>query len=193
MLRRPDAVDRSRDAALEGMEGVAPLPSKDTARSLGSRAAQQADHAFMERLRGQHMAAKLAGIVARMRHCGPPVRFMGRGMCEPIGTGPADFQGQFTRAYGSKSIAAEAKSRAGRLAFNDIPAHQVEDLDACADEGGCALLLYEHRDGSRVTPYAIPWRRVPWVTLRTAKSIGPEECAGWEFWPCYLQRFARAS
>ena len=182
----------------------------DEARSLGSKAANDADHALMEWARGQHRAGKAAHVIARMRHCGPPVRFIGEGVCEPIGVGPADFQGQLTRRYGSVSVAVEAKSREGRLSFNDVPSHQREDLDECAAEGGIALLLYEHRDGPVLRRFAIPWAEVPWHASSRAKpgragstkasdlvhskSIGPEEVAAWEVpaQACYLVRFASA-
>lgn len=160
----------------------------DAARSLGSRAANDADHAFMAWMRGQHQAAKLAGVLARMRHCGPPVRFVGRGLCEPIGTGPADFQGQLTRRYGSLSVAVEAKTHEGRLSWHDVLAHQRDDLDDCAAEGGVALLVYEHRDGSALRRFAVPWRDVPWTErsrtvvgrVQRSKTTGPDELAAWE-------------
>lgn len=182
-----------RDAYLDA---VAP----DDARSMGSRAANEADHAFMLWCRGQHHAAKRAGVIARMRHCGPPVRFVGRGVCEPIGTGPADFQGQLTRRFGSISVAVEAKTREGRLSLAEIPQHQRDDLEECAAEGGLALLLYEYRDGEVVRRFAVPWRSIPWVErsrvvngkTQRSKSIGPDDVATWEVFPqrCYLLRFA---
>lgn len=170
----------------------------DEARSRGSKAANEADHAFMEWCRGQHRAAKLAGIVARVRHCGPPVRFIGRGMCEPIGVGPADFQGQLSKRYGAVAVAIEAKSREGRLSLAEIPQHQRDDLDECADGGGLALLLYEHRDEHRVRRFAVPWREVPWVErsrtvhgkAQHSKSVGPEDLRAWEVGvQPYLLRF----
>lgn len=154
---------------------------RDSARSAGSELAQLADHAFMDWARAQHRAARDAGVIGRIRHVGPPVRFVGRGLCEPVGKGPADFQGNLSKKYSSRPVAVEAKTRAGRLALSEIPAHQVEDLDECIATGGVSVLLYEHREGLTVAQYAIPWRAVPWRSVRkgAGPSIGPEECAPW--------------
>lgn len=160
---------------------AANLP-KETARARGGRVAQAADHAFMDWLHGQHQWAVAGGVVGRIRHVGPPVRFLGPMKCEPVGKGPADFQGQLTRRFGSVSIAVEAKSREGRLTRAEIPQHQVDDLEACELHGGVAVLVYEHREGVRVTQFAMRWSDVPWrvVVKGSGPSIGPEECAPWK-------------
>ena len=180
-----------RKAALDGVAGVEPLPPPATqnARSRGAELANAADAAFMMWCRDQHYLARSAGILWRIRHVGPPVRFIGPNLCEPIGKGPADFQGQLARRFGALPVVAEAKTREGRLALSEIPTHQRADLDECADDGGISVLLYEHRDGLLVTPFAIPWRAVPWRSVRkgAGPSIGPEECAPWRVRALYWQ------
>ena len=180
-MSRKTAEIFARRMAPEDAKVFLEAQEKDAARSAGSELAQLADHAFMDWARAQHRAARDAGVIGRIRHVGPPVRFVGRGLCEPTGKGPADFQGNLSKKYSSLPLAVEAKTRAGRLALSEIPEHQRVDLDECIETGGVGVLLYEHRDGLTVTQFAVPWRAVPWRSVRkgAGPSIGPEECAPW--------------
>ena len=190
MLRRPDAVARSRDAALEGLVGVAPLPAptpKSGARVVGGHAARDAGAAFEAWLSAQHRAAELAGL-AHVRHVGPPVAHTGIGGRDlrVIGHGPADYQGVIR---GGRAVAVEAKSRTGRLARAEIPQHQQDDLARVAALGGVALLVVELRDHQLVA--AVPWGQVPWMKARTAEAVGAEQLRAWvvSSGSVYLARF----
>jgi hypothetical protein len=59
-----------------------------------------------------------------------------------------------------------------RFMRSQISAVQVEHLDA-VPRSFLALLI----DGRR---FLIPWRKVPWVTLRSAESVTADDCAIWE-------------
>lgn len=70
-------------------------------------------------------------------------------------------------------VAIECKqTKARRFARASISAVQVEHLDA-VPRSFLALLI----DGRR---FLIPWRKVPWVTLRSAESVTSDDCAIWE-------------
>lgn len=64
------------------------------------------------------------------------------------------------------------KQRLSRAALSAV---QAEHLDA-VPISFLALLI----DGRR---FLIPWRKVPWATLRSAESVTAEECAIWELLP----------
>jgi penicillin-binding protein-related factor A (putative recombinase) len=61
------------------------------------------------------------------------------------------------------------KQRLSRAALSAV---QEAHLDA-VPRSFLALLI----DGRR---FLIPWRKVPWVTMRTKESVTAEECAAWE-------------
>ena len=151
------------------------------------RAAQQRGDAFEAWLDAAHEAHVATGVLARMRHVGPPHKRIGGGEVVIIGDGPADYQGQTTRAHGGRAVAIEAKCRAGNLRLAELPAHQVADLDACADGGGVAALVYRWTTPDRRAQrtFVVPWRRVPWAAARRGDgpSVGPEACAPWEVDP----------
>ena len=70
-------------------------------------------------------------------------------------------------------VAIECKQTMGRrFPRSSISAVQVEHLDA-VPRSFLALLI----DGRR---FLIPWSKVPWVTLRSAKSVTADDCAIWE-------------
>ncbi len=188
--------------ALEGMEGVEPLPV-ELPRSQAARAnaaAAQAAGASLEHWLGQqHRVAASLGL-AHVRHVGPPVAHGGsRGQhLKVIGLGPADYQGVLR---GGRALAVEAKSRDGRLSRADIPEHQQRDLQRVSDLGGLALLVVEVRRAQLIA--AVPWAEVPWTvrerTLGRGKpserverpeTIGAEELAAWRVVAgCYLRRW----
>ena len=64
------------------------------------------------------------------------------------------------------------KARFPRLSISAV---QEAHLDA-VPRSFLALLI----DGRR---FLIPWRKVPWVTLRSAESVTAEDCAIWELLP----------
>ena len=70
-------------------------------------------------------------------------------------------------------VAIECKqTTAGRFPRSSISAVQEAHLDA-VPRSFLALLI----DGRR---FLIPWRKVPWVTLRSAESVAAADCAAWE-------------
>jgi len=70
-------------------------------------------------------------------------------------------------------VAIECKQTTGRrFARSSISAVQVEHLDA-VPRSFLALLI----DGRR---FLIPWRKMPWVTMRTKESVTADDCAIWE-------------
>jgi len=187
---RPNAIDRARAAAVDGLD-VAPLPPrqrKSGARVAGGHAARDAGAAFEAWLTSQHAAVHLAGL-AYVRHVGPPVAFTGAGGRELriVGHGPADFQGVLR---GGRALALEAKSRPSRLARAEIPQHQQDDLERVAALGGVALLVVELREHQLVA--AVPWGEVPWVVARSAEAVGVEQLRPWAVGQgLYLSRWAR--
>ena len=73
-------------------------------------------------------------------------------------------------------VAIECKQTTGkRFARSAISAVQEAHLDA-VPRSFLALSI----DGRR---FLIPWRKVPWVTPRSAKSVTAEDCAIWELKP----------
>lgn len=73
-------------------------------------------------------------------------------------------------------LAIECKqTKERRFMRSQISDVQVEHLDA-VPRSFLALLI----DGRR---FLIPWRRVPWVTLRSAESVTADDCAIWELKP----------
>lgn len=155
-------------------------------RRASGRVAQMHGDNFEAWVERQHAEALAHGIVARVVHTGPVVVFDRRGAVHVVDAGGADWQG--TLADG-RSLVVEAKSRAGRLSWSQIPEHQRDDLDACARTPGLAALLYEAQGAGR---YAIPWQRVPWSGRGSEGrgGIGPGD-AGMERWRigcerCYL-------
>lgn len=130
-------------------------------------------------LDAQHQRAIARGLLCRMRHVGPPTKRIGPGGTElvVVGVGPADFQGQLP---GGRAVALEAKSREGRLRFDEIPEHQRDDLTACAEGGGLAVLVARLNG----VTHAIPWFAVPWGSPRGGRpSIGAADVASWRVDP----------
>ena len=135
-------------------------------------------------LDAQFARAIAKGLLARMRHVGPPSEphivdgaiardRRGRWLSAVTGEGPADYQGQLV---GGRAVALEAKSREGRLRLDEVPEHQRADLDACADGGGLAVLVA--RLGG--VTHAVPWREVPWCSPRGGRpSVGAEDVRAW--------------
>ena len=158
--------------------------ARDPAHAAGGRIAHANGDALEHWLERQHRRAVERGLLARMRHVGPPtephveggrVRKDRRGRLVVVvaGVGPADYQGQLP---GGRSVALEAKSREGRLYRDEVPEHQAADLDACAAGGGLAVLV-ARLDG---VVHAIPWREVPWCSPRGGKpSIGAGDVTAW--------------
>ena len=73
-------------------------------------------------------------------------------------------------------VASEWKQTpARRFARSSISGVQEAHLDA-VPRSFLALLI----DGRR---FLIPWRKVPWVTLRSAESVTAADCAIWEMKP----------
>ena len=69
-------------------------------------------------------------------------------------------------------VAIECKqTTARRFARSSISAVQEAHLDA-VPRSFLALLI----DGRR---FLIPWRKVPWVTPRSAESVTADDCAPW--------------
>ena len=78
--------------------------------------------------------------------------------------------------HSGEYVAIECKQTTGRrFARSSISAVQVEHLDA-VPRSFLALLI----EGRR---FLIPWRKVPWVTLRSAESVTAEDCTSWELQP----------
>lgn len=149
--------------------------ARDPHRSAGGDLAVRHGDELERWLDAQHRQAIAAGLLVRMRHVGPPTKRIGPGGTELIvvGVGPADFQGQLP---GGRAVALEAKSRDGRLRFDEIPEHQREDLTACAGGGGLAVLVA--RLGGVI--HAIPWFVVPWGSPRGGRpSIGAADVIAW--------------
>lgn len=166
--------------------------------AIGAMAHARGD-AFEAWLDAAHAAALAGGLLARMRHVGPPHKRIGAGEVVIVGTGPADYQGQ---TLDGRAVSLEAKCRAGNLRLAELPEHQRADLDACARAGGVAALVYRWTtpDRTRQRTFALPWAQVPWNAARRGDgpSVGPEVCAPWEvhphalldprdaLWRCYL-------
>ena len=73
-------------------------------------------------------------------------------------------------------VAIECKqTTARRFARSSISGVQEAHLNA-VPRSFLALLI----DGRR---FLIPWRKVPWVTLRSAESVNASDCASWELLP----------
>ncbi len=216
MTKRPDVLDAQRRAALDGIEGIDPLPppeEKSSARRASGVAAHDLGEAFERYAKEQHSAAFKAGF-ARLRHVGPPHQRTGPGgtVVKLVGLGPADFQGAIRARHGEhwRPLAVEAKSRAHRLQRHDIEPHQHEDLRWVESIGGVALVLIElHDDDGSLGTWAVPWNVIETLWRRTTRtrastggklappvkhesaSVGPEELVGWEVPPgaLYLERF----
>lgn len=62
-----------------------------------------------------------------------------------------------------------------RFKRSEVSQVQTEHLDA-VPLSFLALLI----DGRR---FLIPWRKVPWVTMRTKESVNASDCAVWELKP----------
>jgi hypothetical protein len=139
-------------------------------------------------LAAQHARALARGLLARMAHVGAPSEphivggkvqrdRRGRVLAALAGVGPADYQGQLA---GGRSVAIEAKSRAGRLRLDEVAEHQRTDLEACAAGRGLAVLVA--RLGGVI--HAIPWRDVPWCSPRGGSpSIGAADVSAWRVDP----------
>ena len=86
----------------------------------------------------------------------------------------ADAGADFVACFSSgEYIAIECKQTTkSRLSRSAISAVQDAHLDA-VPRSFLALLI----DGRR---FLIPWRKVPWVTLRSAESVTADDCAIWE-------------
>jgi penicillin-binding protein-related factor A (putative recombinase) len=87
----------------------------------------------------------------------------------------------------------ESKSYSSdRLPKSELTPKQIEHLENNTIAGGVSLLLVEFRLPPRQYKFAIPWREVPWTTLRTAESVSMQDLD--DQWmigpmePCYLIR-----
>lgn len=107
----------------------------------------------------------------------------------------ADFLGADRRA---RSLVIEAKSvegdDGGRLYRAEVMPQQSEQLDAAAASGGVALLVVEFRETGKVlvrsTVCVIPWREVPWQTLRKSQSLSLDGARPWALRQgLFLERF----
>lgn len=142
---------------------------------LAAKAAGDAFESFVER---QLNAAVHFGVLAYWQHNQPGVRVVGGRVVHTERSGP-DFTGMTAN---SRVFVAEAKSTSSRLMKAAIKKKQQEQLDAVAKAGGLAYLLVEFRLGieyaqaGQTVRFALPWQSVPWKRLRSAESIGPEDC-----------------
>lgn len=85
----------------------------------------------------------------------------------------ADAGADFVACMQGEYVAIECKQTTKRrFARSAISAVQEAHLDA-VPRSFLALLI----DGRR---FLIPWRKVPWVRLRTAESVTAADCAVWE-------------
>jgi hypothetical protein len=166
---------------------------------------------FENFLSAQHNGCLLQGILAWWRHVSPKVKWVRRPEKCPrckspnwgahatvVGDACADYVGQLVSG---QALTVEAKSYAGRFGFSELEEHQVKMLDACARNGGLALLALELRPDPKHPEcwarewgpwkrFAVRWDRVPWRVRGAGKSLGVEDLSGWEMrGQLYLKRF----
>jgi len=166
---------------------------------------------FEQHLAVQHEACIREGILAWCRHISPKVKWVhGRFSCwkchasrsqqvaQVVGDACADYVGQFTTG---QALTEEAKSYTGRFQFSDLEKQQVRMLDACALNGGVALLSLELRKDPAHPErwdsawgyhrrFCVPWSQVPWRSAGGGKGVGIDELEGWEMrGQLYLKRF----
>ncbi len=151
------------------------------------RAAKAAGDAWEAFVEAQHEMAKYLKVLVHVAHNQPGTKFIHGRLTHAEKSG-TDFTGLLADG---RTLAAECKSTVGRLMRSEVKKLQVEQLDAVASVGGAAYLLVEFRIGDQgYVRFAIPWKAVPWMKLRSADSIGTEDMRPeWRFvaGECYLK------
>ncbi len=144
---------------------------------------------------GQFNHAMRIGILATWHHNEPKVKII-YGQLKYDEKSVSDYSATFETTIGApgRSGAFEAKSTGGKnFSLAKISPLQQKHLEAVARAGGIAMLLVEFR--RETVPlfrrFAIPWLDIPWVTLRTAKSISADVVDRWEVAPgtCFLTSY----
>lgn len=140
-----------------------------------------------EWLNHQHALAGRLGVLAHVEKTQAKSKVVdGRLIYEKPGV--ADYIGCLE---GARYLAVEAKSTDDeRLPRSRVEPKQQEHLTAVALAGGLSVLVVEFR-GVENRRYALPWREVPWVVLRTAESVREADIVKWRIDPgaCYLLRW----
>jgi penicillin-binding protein-related factor A (putative recombinase) len=148
---------------------------------------QEAGSLFEAWVEAQHDFALCAGWLACVEHNEAHAKTI-RGKVMYVAAGIADYTGTINNGHGT-TLAVEAKSTAdARLMRSIVAPKQARHLEAVAKAGGISLLLVEYRTAHAKQRFAIPWLEVPWQTLRTAESIGPQDVDKWRIPTdkCYL-------
>ena len=146
-----------------------PKPSPSLKRRAAGAASKRAGEAWEQHVSSQWLEPLRESGVIRCWH-----------KLEPRKVGDkfvADAGADFVACLSSgEYVAIECKqTTARRFARLSISGVQEAHLNA-VPRSFLALLI----DGRR---FLIPWRKVPWVTLRSAESVTAEDCAIWELKP----------
>lgn len=159
-------------------------------REEAGRHAKAAGDQFEVWMEGQLDHSMRLGILACWHHNEPKVKVY-NGRVNYDAKSVADYSATFE---GSRSGAFESKSTSTKnFPLSEVSLLQQRHLEAVAKAGGIALLVVEFR--SAVAPlfqrFAIPWLDVPWIVLKTAKTINPSLLSQWVISPgtCFLSRW----
>jgi hypothetical protein len=147
-----------------------------TKRSAGALA-HATGQLFQDGIANQLEAARMMGEIAWWEHNQPLFRPIGKGRFVAVARGGADFAGILPG--GGIAFAIEAKScDDDRFYRSWLPENQTSHLDAVARAGGLALLAIQFRGAPCSPSYLVEWFSVPWLTIRSAPSIGPADLVG---------------
>lgn len=171
-------------------EGVEVSPRNHVEAGRHAKASGDQFEVWME---GQLDHAMRLGILACWHHNEPKVKVYD-GKVNYDKKSVADYSATFERHGLGVSGAFEAKSTSAKnFPLNEVSLLQQRHLEAVAKAGGIALLVVEFR--SAVAPlfqrFAIPWLDVPWIVLKTAKTINVSLLNQWVIPPgtCFLSRW----
>ena len=146
-----------------------PKPALSVKRRAAGAASKRAGEAWEQHVSSQWLEPLRKDGVLRCWHKLEPRKVGDRFV--------ADAEADFVACGASgEYVAIECKqTRARRFARSAISAVQEAHLDA-VPRSFLALLIDERR-------FLIPWRKVPWVTMRSAESVTAADCAIWELKP----------
>ena len=141
-------------------------PARSLKRRTAGAASKRAGEAWEQHVSSQWLEPLRKADVLRCWHKLEPRKVGDRFV--------ADAGADFVACLSSgEYVAIECKQTTNqRFPRSAISAVQEAHLDA-VPRSFLALLI----DGRR---FLIPWRKVPWIKLRTAESVTAEECAAWE-------------